>query len=120
MARTEELIARQDSDVERWRQKANLATQWDERARIAATLIGAGPCRVLDLGAGHGAPRVSGSGCQYTSADIAKRSDDCLVIDLNKHEFPRDDYDVSVPWGFWSTSMTSPGRWRPPLRSRPN
>ena len=92
---TEELIARKASDIDRWRDGANLATQWNDRAKLAAALIGAGPSRVLDVGAGDMALKgFLAPACDYLPCDIVKRSDDCLVADLNKQEFPAGDYDV--------------------------
>jgi len=91
---TEDLIARKATDLARWSDSANLATQWDGRAEIAAGLIGGEARRVLDLGAG--AMTLRGflpATCAYVPADVAKRSDDCLVIDLNQQQFPQGEFD---------------------------
>ncbi|MEO8115812.1 MAG: hypothetical protein ABI655_15590, partial [Phenylobacterium sp.] len=91
---TEELSARKATDVARWSDAENLATQWDGRAKLAAELIGAGPLRILDIGAGAMALRhFLAPDCDYVPADVVKRCDDCLVVDLNSHEFPAGDYD---------------------------
>jgi hypothetical protein len=91
--RTERLIAEGASDVARWSQPVNLATQWDSRAQRAAAFIPAG-ARVLDLGCGMMALRQAlKPGCTYTPADIVAREPGCLVIDLNKREFPAGQYD---------------------------
>jgi hypothetical protein len=92
---TEDLIAKKATDLARWSDGANLATQWDGRAEIAGRLIGPAARRVLDLGAGAMALRsFLPEACVYLPADVAKRSDDCLVIDLNQQQFPDGDFDV--------------------------
>jgi hypothetical protein len=94
-ALTEELIARKATDLARWEDGANLATQWDGRAKLAAELIGSEARRVLDLGAGAMTLRsFLPAACDYVPADVARRSDDCLVIDLNQQQFPAGAFDV--------------------------
>lgn len=94
LARTQELIAEQGSDVARWREQTSLATQWNARARLAASLIEPG-ARVLDVGCGDMALRgFLPTGCRYVPADIVARAEDCLVVDLNKGQFPQGEYDV--------------------------
>ena len=95
IALTEELIARKGTDKARWARPDSLATQWDSRAKIAADLIGPGAPRVLDIGAG--AMALTGflpPQAAYVPADVARRSDDCHVVDLNAGEFPPGAYDV--------------------------
>jgi len=91
--KTEELIRNRETDVDRWQGFGNLATQWDERAAMAAKLIGENQS-VLDIGAGA---MTLGSllpaNCTYTPADVVERCPGCQVVDLNKHEFPTGDYD---------------------------
>jgi hypothetical protein len=92
---TEDLIARKATDVDRWAVPANLATQWDERARLAAALIGPAPVRVLDVGAGAMTLQsVLPPGSQYTPADVVARREGCFVVDLNRRQFPPGQYDV--------------------------
>ena len=90
---TEDLIARKATDVARWSQPENLATQWDARAAMAADWIPEG-ARVLDVGCG--AMALEGAlkpGCRYFPADVVERRPGCYVIDLNKKEFPPGGYD---------------------------
>lgn len=91
---TEDLIAKKATDLARWSDSANLATQWDGRAKIAGALIGAAARRVLDIGAGAMTLRsFLPATCAYVPADVAKRSDDCLVIDLNQQQLPPGEFD---------------------------
>lgn len=91
--KTAALIARKGTDLERWSQPESLASQWDERAALAASLI-TEPGRVLDVGAGAMALKgFLAAGATYVPADVVKRSEDCLVADLNKAEFPDGAYD---------------------------
>ena len=93
-ARTESLIAQKASDLGRWRDAGNLASQWASRSKLAAALIGAGPRRVLDVGAGDMALRgFLPADCDYTPCDIVSRGPGCLVADLNRQEFPPGAYD---------------------------
>jgi len=90
---TEALIREGGTDVARWAQMDSLATQWDARAALAANQIGANQ-RVLDVGAGAmtlGSLLLSG--CTYTPADVVKRCEGCIVVDLNRREFPEGSYD---------------------------
>lgn len=93
-ARTEALMAQKASDLGRWRDSDNLASQWASRSKLAAALIGNAPRRVLDVGAGDMALRgFLPPGCDYTPADIVSRGPDCLVADLNQQQFPPGEYD---------------------------
>ena len=95
MALTEGLITEKRTDIARWRDRGSLATQWDGRAEIAGGLIGADAGRVLDIGAGAMALKgFLGTGCEYLPADVVQRSPDCLVVDLNRQEFPLGPADV--------------------------
>ena len=81
------------SDLERWAQPVNLAAQWDARANRAGVHIPAG-VRVLDIGCGSMAlRRALKPGCVYVPADIVEREPGCMVIDLNRQEFPPCSYD---------------------------
>lgn len=90
---TEVLMREKRTDVARWAQPENLATQWDARAEMAARLIPPGQ-RVLDVGAGAMALKaLLPEDCRYTPADVVSRCEGCLVADLNKGEFPPGEYD---------------------------
>ncbi len=90
---TEELMRNRETDVDRWREFDNLATQWDERAAMAAKLIGENQ-RVLDIGAGAMAlGTLLPNNCTYTPADVVERCPSCQVVDLNKQQFPTGYYD---------------------------
>jgi hypothetical protein len=83
-----------DTDYERWRELASTTGRWNpSRAQRVAAVIPDG-ARVLDLGAGsmvlknHLKPH-----CIYIPADIYDRGQGCIVVDLNKFEFPDGRYD---------------------------
>ncbi|MCW5752824.1 MAG: hypothetical protein KIT81_16945 [Alphaproteobacteria bacterium] len=82
------LLARRESDLARWSDPRNLQAEWDERAAMAARHVLPGQ-PVLDLGCGAMAlERFLPPGTPYRPADIVARRADCLVIDLNRGEFP--------------------------------
>lgn len=90
---TERLIAEGGTDTARWAQESNLATQWDQRAAMAAEAIPAGS-RVLDVGAGAMALATAlKPGCAYQPADVVERRPGCFVVDLNRREWPPGAYD---------------------------
>jgi hypothetical protein len=90
---TEELIRTKETDVARWSSADNLATQWDSRAAMAAKLIGNGQ-RVLDVGAGAMTlGKLLSKDCTYIPADVVERCTGCLVVDLNKKQFPTGNFD---------------------------
>lgn len=97
--KTDMLIRKKATDVERWSKRESLASQWDERAAIAAELIPA-DASVLDLGCGAMAlRRFLKSGCKYFPADVVSRGPSTYVIDLNKNEFPPGNFDYIVMLG---------------------
>jgi hypothetical protein len=90
---TERLIRERATDVGRWADAGNLATQWDARAALAAEWIPAG-ARVLDVGCG--AMSLAGllkPGCEYCPADVVERRPGAFVVDLNQGQFPPGEYD---------------------------
>ena len=90
---TSELIAQKATDVSRWADFRNLATQWDERARMAAECIPSG-ARVLDVGCGAMAlEEFLKQDCTYFPADVVQRRPDCAIVDLNHQQFPAGQYD---------------------------
>jgi hypothetical protein len=90
---TERLIQARGTDVDRWANPANLATQWDARAALAGEAIPAGS-RVLDVGAGAMTlGRLLKPGCVYQAADVVSRGRGCLIVNLNAGQFPSGAYD---------------------------
>jgi hypothetical protein len=90
---TERLIEQGGTDTARWAHEGSLATQWDQRAAMAAGYIPDGS-RVLDVGAG--AMALGGflkPGCTYQPADVVERRPGCFVVDLNRREWPPGEYD---------------------------
>ena len=97
--RTMRLMATGESDYARWADPGSFADQWDERAARAARHIPAGS-DVLDLGAGAmQLRRFLDTSCRYTAADVVPRGPGCLVVDLNRGEFPAGAYDWVVLLG---------------------
>lgn len=91
--RTEQLIGRGETDVQRWSNAQNLHSQWDERASLAANRIPE-DASVLDVGCGAMAlARYLKPGCRYFPADLIDRGNGCQIVDLNKCEFPAGTYD---------------------------
>jgi hypothetical protein len=90
---TERLIRERATDLARWADAGNLATQWDARAALAAQWIPAG-ATVLDLGCGAMAlANLLKPGCVYWPADVVERRPGAFVVDLNRDEFPSGAYD---------------------------
>ncbi len=76
------------TDMARWSKSSSLLSEWDGRARIAATLIPAG-ASVLDIGCGKMALEQSlPFGCTYQPCDLVARDPRTIVCDLNSGEFP--------------------------------
>lgn len=74
---------RPETDLARWSEPSNLNPDWDERTRLIAGLVPDG-ASVIEFGAARLVlPRYLGSGCVYQPADLVKRSEDTLVVDLN-------------------------------------
>ena len=81
-----------DTDYERWRTTGRW--NWNpSRAQRVAAVIPDG-ARVLDLGAGSMVLKsYLKIHCTYIPADIYDRGEGCIVVDLNKYEFPDGRYD---------------------------
>jgi len=91
--RTENFIKEGTTDIQRWAEYSSLASAWDARAKRAANFIDVG-MSVLDVGCGAMALRqYLKPNCKYTPADVVARSADCIVVDMNKKEFPSGHYD---------------------------
>ena len=96
-------------DAEYWSDPANYVRSWDTRAARAAALIEPGKT-VLDLGCGRMALRsLLPQGCRYIPADLTKWSDDVIVVDLNRQEFPGGSYDYVVMLGVLEYLQSPPG-----------
>lgn len=90
---TQRLIDKKATDIARWAQFANLATEWDGRAVQAGKQVASGS-RVLDVGAGAMTlERHLPEGCSYFPADVVARRPGCQVVDLNAAQFPQGRYD---------------------------
>lgn len=70
------------------------------RSAIAASYISKTAKSVLDLGAGSEAMKISISPfTDYIPVDHVKRTDNTLVCDFNKNEFPSGSYDTVIAVG---------------------
>ncbi len=86
--RRKQVIANRQTDLERWRNPAQLDPAWNQRARIAAEMIPAG-ATVLDLGCGSMAlEHLLPPGCTYLPCDVVPRDGRTLVCNLNAGEVP--------------------------------
>ena len=85
------------TDVARWSLATEFESSWDERARIAASLIPAGT-RVFDFGAGtRNLERFLDHSCCYTPCDVVPRGPGTVLLDLNRRPLPSiDNADVAV------------------------
>jgi SAM-dependent methyltransferase len=84
------------TDYARWLDPNEFMDIWDKRAKRAAEFIPRGST-VLDLGCGKMAiqgflPR----GCRYIGCDLTARSEDTVVCDFNRGEFPKNDATVAT------------------------
>lgn len=99
ISRIEGLIFHKKSDIERWSKAAAVAPKWDQRARRIADRIPAG-AKVLDIGCGN--ELLAGflhQECHYTGADVVKRTNDTVLIDVNDNKWPVGNWDVAVAAG---------------------
>lgn len=99
VARVQGLISAMRSDWERWREPLVVNKYWDDRAVRAAGLVEPNS-RVLDLGCGAMSLRNHlPEGCTYIPADLVKRSEDTILIELNEGLWPNVRADVAVALG---------------------
>lgn len=88
VARRVNVIAKRETDVERWSNTSQLDTAWNQRAKLAADLLPAGAV-VMDLGCGSMAlEQLLPAGCRYVPCDVVRRDERTLVCDFNRGEFP--------------------------------
>jgi hypothetical protein len=86
--RIENLRRNQESDFSRWSRPESVVDGWELRAKNVASLIPAG-ASVLDLGCGvQSLRRFLSPASSYTPADIVKRTEDTIIVELNKGEWP--------------------------------
>jgi hypothetical protein len=96
---TRQLRLSHGTDTARWEDADNLDVAWERRAAAAATLVPNG-ARVLDLGAGREAlARHIPPDASYVPADVVRRSDRTVVVDVNAGEFPSGTFDVVATLG---------------------
>ena len=84
--------------IEAWTPYDAVAKGWGPRAKLAASLIPPG-VRIIDLGCGNQLLRTFlKSNASYTPADIAPRTPETLIIDLNDGKWPVGKWD-------WATAL---------------
>ncbi|MCC6467221.1 MAG: tetratricopeptide repeat protein [Alphaproteobacteria bacterium] len=97
-ARTAALALKRGTDAARWADPASLGDGAEHRASFAGPHLvpaGAGNPGVLDLGAGlMRLARHLPPAARYVPADLALRSADTLLVDLNQGEFPAGSFDA--------------------------
>ena len=72
--------------------------RWSDRLAHVARLVRPG-ARVIDLGAGAQGLRLHLSRCDYTAADVVRRTPDTLDFDMNTRLWPKGHWDVAVMAG---------------------
>jgi hypothetical protein len=107
-----ELFKRRETDIARWSKSENFCQNWSRRSPFAAALCADSDC-VCDIGCGLQSLRpLLPAHIKYLPADIAKRTEDTVVCDLNQKELPLEylreadtvtllgviEYIFDVPW----------------------
>ncbi|MBI9112934.1 MAG: FkbM family methyltransferase [Maridesulfovibrio ferrireducens] len=93
-AYTERLIKAKSTDCGRWSRWNSLYNEPDLRAGIAGQFVPE-HSTVLDAGAGLMLLRdYIPEKCIYIPLDIVARSRNCIVADLNQHQYPDREFDV--------------------------
>jgi len=84
----------QETDYDRWRDIDRTIGTWNPtRAERIAAIIPGG-VSVLDFGAGTMVlQRYLKTNCVYTPSDLYDRGNGCIVVNLNRYEFPDGYYD---------------------------
>ncbi|MCC7045593.1 MAG: glycosyltransferase family protein [Alphaproteobacteria bacterium] len=97
-ARTAVLVRARGTDAARWADPASLEDGAEHRASFAGPHLvpaGAGDPRVLDLGAGlMRLARHLPPAARYVPTDLALRSADTLLVDLNQGDFPAGSFEA--------------------------
>lgn len=91
------------SNYNRWKNMESLASDWDERTIIIATLIPPGS-DVLEFGAGRLVLRDHlPKNCTYQPSDIVDRGENTIICDLND-TFPILEKNIAISYfqGFWN------------------
>ena len=100
------------ADPRRWMDATNFSPEWIERSRIIAGLIPKGS-RVIEFGAGLSQlPSVLDPSCTYAASDLIGRSNETLILDLEKRPLPSlpdDRFDVAVFAGVLEYLSDAPG-----------
>jgi hypothetical protein len=113
-----ELISRRETDTARWSKSESFLQNWNKRSPFAAALCADSRC-VCDIGCGMQTLRaLLPRRIRYLPADVAKRTDDTAICDLNQKQLPLEyleaadtvtllgviEYIFDVPWVFESLS----------------
>jgi hypothetical protein len=78
------------TDLPRWSDSQSLSESWDGRAKVAAQFIPDG-ATVLDVGCGRMAlEKMLMPGCRYIPADLVKRDDRTIIVELNAGLYPEE------------------------------
>ena len=89
----------QPTSREFWGDRTNFSAEWNRRAALAARFVSPGS-HVLDLGCGLMALRqYLPDRCVYSPADLTAWSNNVVVVDLDRGEFPEGQYDYIVMLG---------------------
>ncbi|MES0812694.1 hypothetical protein ABLO27_24590 [Roseibium sp. SCPC15] len=73
--------------------------EWLPRAEMAVSYVKPGE-QVLDLGCGYQLPKqFLDTSCNYVPCDVVARTEDTIIADLNKREFPTGNFDTTLILG---------------------
>ena len=107
-----EVLKRQETDIDRWSKSESFDQNWSRRSPFAVALCADSHC-VCDLGCGMQSLRpLLPHHIKYLPADLAKRTEDTALCDLNRKELPLEyleqadtvtllgviEYVFDVPW----------------------
>jgi hypothetical protein len=109
-----ELFKRRETDIDRWSKSESFDRSWSKRSPFAAAFCADSHC-VCDIGCGMQTLRpLLPIHIKYLPADIAKRTEDTALCDLNRKVLPLEylreadtvtllgviEYVFDVPWLF--------------------